>query len=90
VVSTYASMKQPQPVLPFYDLMRLNVTVRLVFVYTMPRAAKRRAIADIGRWLARGRPRFEIAARFPLGEVASAHEAVEAGTKIGHVILDIP
>lgn len=90
VVSTYASMKKSEPTLPFYDLMRLNVTVRLVFVYTMPQAAKRRAIADIARWLARGRPQFEIAARFPLSEVVAAHEMVEAGNKIGHVILDIP
>ena len=90
VVSSYASMKKPEPILPFYDLMRLNVTLRLVFVYTMPQVAKRRAIADIARWLARGRPRFEIAARFRLSEVVAAHELVESGNKIGHVILEIP
>jgi NADPH2:quinone reductase len=62
----------------------------MVFVYTMPDAAKERAIADIGRWLARGRPKFAIAARFSLAEIAAAHETVESGNKIGHVILDIP
>jgi len=90
VVATYASMKVPEPKLPFYDLMRLNFTLRMVFVYTMPPAAKARALADIARWIATGRPKFAIAARFPLREVVAAHEFLERGDKIGHVILDIP
>lgn len=90
VVAAYASMKVREPALPFYDLMRLNVTLRLVFVYTLTPAARARALADIARWLARGRPCFAIAARLPLSEIAAAHERVESGDKIGHVILDIP
>ena len=61
----------------------------MVFVYTMPDAAKRQAMADVARWVAGARPRFAIAARFPLAEAAAAHETVESGKKIGHVILDI-
>lgn len=89
IVASYASTQLPEPALPFYDLMRLNLTLRLVFVYTMPDAAKRRAIADIARWTAKGRPRFAIAARFPLADVVAAHELTESGRKIGHVVLDI-
>jgi NADPH2:quinone reductase len=89
VVATYASMKVPEPRLPFYDLMRLNFTLRMVFVYTMPPAAKARALADIARWIAAGRPKFAIAARFPLREIVAAHELLESGDKVGHVILDI-
>lgn len=89
VVATYSSMKVPEPKLPFYDLMRLNFTLRMVFVYTLPRAAKERALADIARWIAIGRPKFAIAARFPLREIVTAHELVESGDKMGHVILDI-
>lgn len=89
VIATYASAATQEAVL-HSRLRQRNVTVRMVFVYTMPDDAKRQAIADIGRWLARGRPKFAIAARFPLGEIAAAHETVESGNKIGHVILDIP
>lgn len=89
VIATYAAAAVQDSVLPS-RLRQRNVTVRMVFVYTMPDAAKRQAIADIGRWLARGRPKFAIAARFPLSEIAAAHETVESGNKIGHVILDIP
>lgn len=90
VVATYASMKVAEPKLPFYDLMRLNFTLRMVFVYTMTPAAKARALADIARWIATGRPKFAIASRFPLREVVAAHEFLERGDKIGHVIVDIP
>lgn len=89
VIATYAAAAAQDSVLPS-RLRQRNVTVRMVFVYTMPDGAKRQAIVDIGRWLARGRPRFAIAARFPLSEIVAAHETVESGNKIGHVILDIP
>jgi NADPH2:quinone reductase len=89
MIATYATAAAQDSVLPS-RLRQRNVTVRMVFVYTMPDAAKRQAIVDIGRWIARGRPRYAIAARFPLSEIAAAHETVESGIKIGHVILDIP
>ena len=89
MIATYAAAAVQDSVLPS-RLRQRNVTVRMVFVYTMPDAAKRQAIADIARWIARGKPKYAIAARFPLGEIAAAHETVESGNKIGHVILDIP
>jgi NADPH2:quinone reductase len=89
MIATYAAAAAQDSVLPS-RLRQRNITVRMVFVYTMPDAAKRQAIADIARWIARGRPKYAIAARFPLGEIAAAHETVESGNKIGHVILDIP
>ena len=89
MIATYAAAAVQDSVLPS-RLRQRNVTVRMVFVYTMPDAAKRQAIADIARWIARGKPKYAIAARFPLGEIAAAHETVESGKKIGHVVLDIP
>src|SRR5688572_28858071 len=89
VIASYAAATAQDAVLPL-RLRQRNVTVRMVFVYTMPDEAKRRAIADIGRWLAKGRPVYAIAARLPLSEIVAAHEMVESGKKIGHVVLDIP
>ena len=89
VIATYAAAAAQDSVLPS-RLRQRNITVRMVFVYTMPDAAKQQAIADIASWIATGRPKFAIAARFPLSEIAAAHETVESGKKIGHVILDIP
>ena len=89
VIASYASMGDLEPRFPYRDLFQLNPTIRPVFVYTMPDAAKAQAHADIARWLAQARPIFAIAARFPLSEAVAAHLAVERGGKIGHVILTI-
>lgn len=89
VVASYASMGDPKPAFPYYDLFRLNPVIRPVLVYTMSDAAKTQAHADIARWLKEAKPVFAIAERFPLAEVVKAHLAVERGAKIGQVILTI-
>lgn len=88
-IACYASTSVREPAFPYNDLLRLNITVRPVFVYTMSDAAKAQAQADIARWVAEVKPVFAIAERFPLPEVIPAHLTVERGEKIGHVILDI-
>jgi len=89
VVSIYASNATQELKLPL-RMRQLNLTLRMVYTYTVDDTARRRALADIARWLDTGRPKFAIAARFPLDRIAEAHETVESGAKIGHVILDIP
>jgi NADPH2:quinone reductase len=89
VVSAYASMGAREPVLPVYPLMARNATIDMVLVYTMPDAAKRRAIDDITAWLATGTATLAVAARYPLERVAAAHDFVERGDKIGQVIVEI-
>lgn len=86
-ITCYASTSVREPVLPYNDLLRLNISIRPVFVYTMPDAAKAQAHADIARWVRKANPIFAIAERFSLAEVVQAHFAVERGKKIGHVLL---
>jgi NADPH2:quinone reductase len=68
--------------------MRKCVTVRLVLLPATRQQARRQAQADIGRWLAGGRRLHAIAATFPLARTADAHEMVEAGGKLGTVIVE--
>lgn len=88
-IAAYASMGVREPVLPVYPFMMRNTRIDLVLVYTMPEEVKRRAIIDIGSWLATGGAQFAIAARFPLERLAEAHDVVERGDKIGHVIVEV-
>jgi NADPH2:quinone reductase len=88
-IASYASMGDMEPKFPYGKLFQLNPTIRPVFVYTMPDAAKAEAHAGIARWLQEAKPVFAIAGRYPLREVIKAHLAVERGEKIGHVLLDI-
>ena len=89
VVTSYASMGDPKPALPYYDFFALNPVLRPVLVYTMNDDAKAQAHADIARWSQETTPVFAIAERFALADVAHAHLAVERGAKIGHVVLNI-
>ncbi len=92
VIACYASSSVPRPEYPYPELLWRNPVVRQVFVYTMPDAAKAHAHADIARWLQETQPIFAVAHRFALAQVAQvvqAHQAVERGEKIGHVILTI-
>ena len=88
VIASYASNARAEAVVPM-RLRQLNVSLRMVYVYALDAGSRRRALADIARWLASGRPKFAIAARFPLQRIVEAHELVESGNKIGHVILDL-
>jgi len=88
-IATYSSMQAPEPKLPFYRMMFLDLTVRMVLVYVMPEPAKQAAIADIGKCLAEGRLQHRIAHRLPLEELARANELVEKGELRGCVVIDI-
>jgi NADPH2:quinone reductase len=88
-IATYSSMQAPEPKLPFYRMMFMDLTVRMVLVYVMPESAKQAAIADIEKYLAEGRLQHRIAHRLPLEELARANELVEQGQHRGCVVVDI-
>ncbi len=88
VVATYASQADPEPQIPFYDLLYRNLTVRFELVFLMAHESKLAAISDIRDWLAEGRLRHLVAEVFPLQEAVKSHLAVEAGP-LGKVVLSI-
>jgi len=88
-IATYASMTDPNPCLPFYRMMYLDLTIRMVIVYDMPEQAKQKAIADIDRALRGNALRHRIAHRLPLAEAARAHELIEQGGFRGSVVLSV-
>ncbi len=89
VIACYASRGEPNPVVPAYELMRRNSRVHAIMLPTAPIALRRQAQADISRWLSDARRLHAIAATFPLDATIQAHEAVEAGTKLGTVVVEI-
>jgi NADPH:quinone reductase-like Zn-dependent oxidoreductase len=88
-IATYGSVAVPEPTLPFFQLMYMDMNIRFIIVYAMPEAAKQQAIADIHNALANDALRHRIAAAFPLQEIAAANELIEKGAVRGAVILNI-
>jgi NADPH:quinone reductase len=90
VISTFApAAEYPDIRLPFYALFAKAITVHLIFVYGMSRAAHDTAVRDVSAALAAGAYRPHIGPRFPLAETAAAHEALESGKTVGKILIDI-
>jgi NADPH2:quinone reductase len=73
--------------------MRLNARWQFVLLYTVPEAAKERAVEDVTEAAAAGALRVGESAglplhRYPLERTAEAHAAVEAGA-VGKVLIDV-
>jgi NADPH2:quinone reductase len=86
VVAAYASDAEPEPRLPFWPLLRLDATLRLILVYAMDAAAHQAAVEAITAALETGALTHDIAQIFDLDEIAQAHELVEHGAG-GKVIV---
>lgn len=87
VVATYSSDAVPEPILPFWPLVVLDATIRFVLVYVMDEAAHAAAASAISEELATGRLTHAIGARYPLSDIAAAHQALEDGKTIGKIIV---
>jgi NADPH2:quinone reductase len=81
----YAS-EAADPVLPVRACMTANVTLRFVLLYGVPRPALHEAAEDITQALASGALTELPVSRFPLEEIAAAHDAVQAGA-VGKVLV---
>jgi NADPH2:quinone reductase len=90
VISTYApAAEYPDIRLPFYALFAKAITIHVIFVYGMSRAAHEIAVHDVTAALAAGRYRPHIGPRFPLAETAAAHEALESGKTVGKIVIEV-
>ena len=89
VIASYASAGAPEPKLPFFRMMYMDLTVRTVIVYAMPEEAKEEAIDDLTDLLEQELLSHRIAHIVRLDDVARAHELIEQAGFLGCVILDI-
>jgi NADPH:quinone reductase len=88
VVATYGS-GTPEVTIPFQFLLQNSIDLKFFLVYLMPPDLRARATADITRMLKRGELIHNVAQTFDLGDIVAAHEAVEAGTAMGNIVIRI-
>ena len=90
VISSYAAGDPKSAVaLPVLKAMLKAVVVRFVFVYSVPSEAKQEGVDALTACLEAGVYKPTIAARYPLEEIAGAHEAQESGKLIGKILITI-
>ena len=66
-----------------------SLTIQFYLVYELRPEERRAAIADLTWMLEAGTLKHTIGARFPLDDIAAAHEAVEGGKVIGNVVVEM-
>ncbi|MFD4248335.1 zinc-binding dehydrogenase [Amycolatopsis thermoflava] len=66
-----------------------NVTLRLLGSDDFPAEAKRQAARDLTAAAAVGALTVEVGQRYPLADIAQAHERVDAGGR-GRVLVTVP
>jgi NADPH2:quinone reductase len=88
IIAAY-STGSPEPAIPFWPLAFKNVTIRLLGSDDFPADARRKAASDLTVAAAAGDLRYRIAARFPLTEIAAAHEAAARPGGGGRVVMDV-
>ncbi|WP_233238234.1 NADPH:quinone reductase [Bordetella sp. LUAb4] len=86
-LAVYASDTNLEPAVPVRALMRRNLQVAFLLLYTLPLEEKRRAITDLTGWLTLDALRHPAIHAYPLEDIASAHEAVETRRHVGKVIV---
>jgi NADPH:quinone reductase len=87
-ISTYAT-NAAMAETPVWQLVFVNASLFFIGSDDIPQDAKLQATRDINRALEAGWPGFDIAERFPLADIAKAHEAVENPKKAGRVVVTI-
>lgn len=87
-IATYAS-DVFRPEIPYWQLVFSNARVFFIGSDDVPMEAKIEAARAVNRALEVGWRGLVIAARFPLDEIAEAHEFVERPAKPGRVIVTI-
>lgn len=86
-IVSYSSTVVAEPKIPFYRMMYMDLSIRLVIVYSMPEPAKQHAINDIAAWQEAGHLQHRVAHLVPLEEIARAHELIERGGFRGCVVI---
>src|SRR6267154_4726117 len=87
-IMIYASNGDREAKLPVRDLMQKNLAVYAMSLAGVPHFDRKRAQTDIAAWTAMPGRILSVAARFPLYKTAAAHKAVEAGGKVGTVVVE--
>jgi NADPH2:quinone reductase len=87
---SYGSNVVGEIAVPFRALLWNSFNLRFFLVYDLAPQDRRAAIDGLSQLLAGGQLTHAIGARFGLDEIAAAHEAVEGGSLIGNVIVELP
>lgn len=81
--------KEANTTFPVIDFNVSSISVRFFTVFELQSIIRASAVQGINDLLEQGQLKPIVGARFPLAQIAQAHEAVEQGKVIGNVVVEI-
>ncbi|KNG94518.1 NADPH:quinone reductase [Pseudaestuariivita atlantica] len=88
-IAGYASASVMSPTLDWYGFMFKNVRLHMLIVYQLTRAERAEGQAQVNRWLAEGGLSHAVVDGGRMEDMARAHARVEAGNKLGTVVVTL-
>lgn len=85
----YGSNDMTQVTFDFKSWLYKSVTLKLFLVYDLTEAERTAALEGLSALLHADALQHHIGARYKLSETATAHEAVEQGSVIGNVVIEL-
>jgi NADPH2:quinone reductase len=76
--------------LPALWALQNGIAFQFFLIYDIPAADRAAGLAELDALLRAGRLKHSVAMQLPLAEIARAHDLVERGEVMGHVVLSIP
>jgi NADPH2:quinone reductase len=86
-LAAYGSAKSMEPTLPFMPLLFKAVTIDIILIYLLPKPERDAMIAKLHSALDADGLSCPVERIYPLEDCISAHEAVEAGGRIGAILV---
>jgi NADPH2:quinone reductase len=88
-IASFGSASNPKPALDWPKFMYRNIRLCGVAIFEVPEAAKQRAASFVQESLEAGALWHRCDSRFPIEEIAAAHERQETGRPRGKVLVDL-
>jgi NADPH2:quinone reductase len=88
-IGAYGSAGEDEPRLPVLAFIFKDVNIRFLQCSLMPLSLRQEGTRRIMQWCSEGKIVHVIGRVFSLDEVAEAHDAVENGSVIGNILLEI-
>lgn len=85
----YGSNTRADTPVSYQALLTSSISLHFFLVYDLPPDVRLHAVRELTTLLEHGSLMHTIGARFPLDAIYDAHEAIEKGSSIGNIVIDV-
>ena len=89
VIAAYGSMAEMEPKLPFYNLMFKGVKIDTFLIYSIEKKFREEILNGLSKLLNQNSLKHMISQTYSIDDIVSAHEAMESGSVIGNIVIEI-